>query len=272
MNVVPYGLVVAEQKRRHLRRLRAQHARAKLVNAEGSGRAPRPFDYEDAVDFLVGRGLEEYQVRAGSVSLDALDAIADVLRDRLPAGPIVAVHVGNFVGLSLCYFTAMLRSRDPASMVVSIDPGLAHRGVEQPDRHVLDLLARYGLDDRSVVLKAFSLESNVGDDRNVYAGTVEDVIAEYDRRAATENALPALEQLAAGRFDLALLDGNHVGDYLRRELESVGRLLRPGGVVVVDDIDPAGWGELRDAFDDARGNGVFETVVDHGRLGVLARR
>lgn len=40
----------------------------------------------------------------------------------------------------------------------------------------------------------------------------------------------------AGSYDLLFIDGNHRGDALRRYVEAGLKLLRPGGVIVCDDI------------------------------------
>jgi predicted O-methyltransferase YrrM len=42
------------------------------------------------------------------------------------------------------------------------------------------------------------------------------------------------------RFDLAVVDGNHRFDAVFVDLYYLGRLLRPGGIVFVDDYHPPG--------------------------------
>lgn len=42
------------------------------------------------------------------------------------------------------------------------------------------------------------------------------------------------------QYDLVLIDGNHEFEYARFDLECAARLMRPGGLVVLDNIDQAG--------------------------------
>jgi hypothetical protein len=67
-------------------------------------------------------------------------------------------------------------------------------------------------------------------------------------------------------FDVALLDGNHEGEYLRREISKIVRILKLGGLIVLDDVD-AHWIEIQEVFQSLGGLG-FEIVGTDGRVGV----
>ena len=71
-----------------------------------------------------------------SKSLDDLILRSD---DR----PLVALHVGNFLGVSLSHFVKYVCQRNEKSVVVSIDPNIQHQGVEFPQNHVISILKSF---------------------------------------------------------------------------------------------------------------------------------
>lgn len=158
---------------------------------------------------------------------------------------LVALHVGGFLGVSLAHFAAVLTGLHVASVVVSVDPDISHRGIERPSEHALELLRHFGLHDRVLFVNGFSLHQNLGNDGFDRYDDQIDPFAELDEVAAAEQVLPALCTLAAGHFDLVVLDGNHDAEYLRAELEPVAALLRPGGLLVLDDVSSGLWREIR---------------------------
>jgi predicted O-methyltransferase YrrM len=135
---------------------------------------------------------------------------------------------------------------------VSIDPNLTHLEVEDPQAHVLALLAEFGLHRNNLVICGYSLE-----------GT--------DDGAAGEHTLNSLERLGQ-RFDLVLVDGNHDTAYLRRELEVIVRLLDDRGLLMMDDVSHA-YPEVRALFDELVDlpDWPFEKIDRDERLGVLRK-
>lgn len=276
---LPYAVVRRVQDRRAAaeRQERTVSRAARLRDAEerweaGSGAA---WDYELAIEVLAGRGLDEIEVRDGSVPEDALAFSGDVCRRELPADrPLLGLHVGNFVGVSLAAQTAMLRGVHPGSVMVAVDPDLPHRGIDHPAAHAIALLRHFGLSDAVLPVTAFSLAANIGNDGIDAWGGADELTEQLHASAAAEGALDALVPLAAGRFDFAMLDGNHDGTYLERELTRVAALLRPGGILVLDDVDAQEWAAIAEVvaalFADA--DGAFRRIATHGRVAVAARR
>lgn len=80
--------------------------------------------------------------------------------------------------------------------------------------------------------------------------------------------LRTLETLASASFDVAFIDGNHEPGHLRQELQVMAGLVRPGGLLVVDDLN---WSELGEVVRglSSEGLGTYEQVVDDGRMAVL---
>ncbi|MCK9248604.1 MAG: class I SAM-dependent methyltransferase [Solirubrobacteraceae bacterium] len=279
-DLLPYGLVTAIQRRRSEREreqlLRDRRTRldAAAARAEGAPSDVRAWDYETAIALLVERGLAEQEVRDGSMPAASLERCATAVREHLPTDrPLVGLHVGNFVGVSLASTAALLRDRHPDSVVVAIDPDISHRGIVRPASYVLWLLRRFGLQDRVLVATGYSLEATLGNDG---IGSWDDDASPWEDLAdglASEQALPRLATVAGGRLDLALLDGNHDAEYLGRELDVVADLLRPGGLLVLDDVDPDAWADIADTFsalfDGA--DGRFERIDADGRVGVARR-
>ncbi len=259
--LLPHGIV-----RGHSRRV--QRERHKLLHEATRSPAARSseFTVAKAIEFLVARGLPEDEVRWGSVPEPSLQWSAELLRSRLDRErPLLALHVGNFVGVSLGFYTALMIEHHPDSVVVSIDPDIPHRGIVHPQRHVIALLGQFGLLSNSIIIPGYTLEQNLGDTPDEHA--TETVLAER----ACEDVLHSLDTVDVGPFDLVVVDGNHEGAYLSRELGHLARLLRTGGLLVVDDVEVGPWDDVVDAFEAAVATsaGTLREIGRDGRMGVL---
>ncbi len=292
----PHGLMAPRRERQEAERRQqeaereAERVAAAVVKAQADRQqllrsvplpteAAMPFNFEAAVAFLVENGVSEVQVREGSIPSASLDFISKTLTEHLPQRPLLGLHVGNFVGVSLAHLTATMREIDEDALVVSIDPGMPHRGIHAPDRLALGLLDRFGLTAHNLLVTGFSLGRNVRDDGYVFAedallaATPPSVAATALREdAACEQVLPNLARLLPDRFDVAFIDGNHDGDYLREELRHIDVALRPDGMLIVDDIGTAFWGGVKAAFEDlSTEGGGYTQLGSDGRVGVVAR-
>jgi hypothetical protein len=264
--VVPHSVVV-------LRRMRADRERRAYVEsllATAPAPARRRFSYEDAVASLTARGLDEQAVRLGSIPPASLEFVrASIATGFRPGVPLLALHIGNFVGVSLAALSSATVDVDAGSRTISIDPNMPHLGIDDPQSHALALLGRLGLQSANLVICGYTLEKTPGTD----GVPVEDYDAAeaWEREPACENALPNLERLRLS-FDVALMDGSHIGTYARRELQVVARMVRPGGLLFLDDVDD-NWQEIAELFSEASaGAGPFERCGHDGRVGVLRRR
>ena len=95
------------------------------------------------------------------------------------------------------------------------------------------LLANGGEDARHVVIDPFQETRFAGRGLELLEEAGALGIVEH-HAAESQIVLPRL--LAEGRrFDLAFVDGNHRFDYVFLDLVYLGRLVRPGGIVFVDD-------------------------------------
>jgi hypothetical protein len=233
--------------------------------ARAALQAAPDYSVEAAVDFLVARGLNREHVRDGSMPEASLQFAAGILRERLPRGrPLRALHVGNFVGVSLSHFTALAREVNPDSVVVSVDPNIRHQRVALPETHVLALLGHFGLLSNSLVIPGYTLEQNLGD-------PLPDAPDErYLDERACERVLVSLAHLETPGFDFVVLDGNHDAEYLAREFAALGDVLAPDAIVVFDDVNEF-WPGVQAVFGEAVA-AADDTVTDlgkDGRVGLL---
>lgn len=218
---------------------------------------------EEAIRFLIARGLDEGAVRAGSMPEGSLKYFGDVVGPRLPAGrPVRALHVGNFVGVSLCVVTWLVRDRHPDSVVVSVDPNMTHRGIEDPQSHVMALLHHFGLLASNVIVPGYTLEQTAGETLNERFET------DYLQDLACEHVLATLGRLCGQGFDLVLLDGNHHEEYLTREFATVATILTDGGIVVFDDVSDC-WDGVTTVFRSALEDRRVAELGQDGRIGIV---
>lgn len=229
----------------------------------------RTFDYDDAMAFASAtRRGSARDIRYGSMPRAALDFIASRLPKPLPKRSLRGLHIGNFVGVSLAHVTDAARRIDPQAVVVSIDPNVPHRGFESPQDLVVGLMNRYGLESNWMPVTAFSLEpSRVRDLTNRKRSAT--AFASYHGQSAAEG-LMNLHRLGC-RFDFVLIDGNHNAAYLRRELGAVSKIVRPGALIFLDDVDKKNWKGVHTVFGNAHRFG-FAQIAHEGRVGVLRKR
>jgi hypothetical protein len=268
--VVPHSFVlIARAARARLLAPRRLELFAASADAPADGGA-RAFDYEEAVGLLVAMGCREEAVRSGSIQDGSLEFIRETIRAQLPGDtPLQALHVGNFVGLSLASLTSALVERNRTSTIVSIDPNVQHVGIQNTQTHTLALLTRFGLQHNSLLICGYSLEKVPGND-GIKSVDYEPLTAS---EVACENTLVSLDRLGA-RFSVVVMDGHHDASYLRRELRLVQAMLEQGGLLFLDDVS-AVWKGVRELFNELGEDDspwALERIGYDGRVGVLRKR
>lgn len=208
---------------------------------------------EESIRFLGERGLDELHVREGSMPEASLEYLATTTKDHLPPRqPVRVLHMGNFVGVSLCYVSSFVKDHHPESLVVSIDPNIAHRGVDNPQSHLLALLGHFDLLRHNLVITGYTLERPPAS------------------KDACEGVLEMLTDVAGARFDLVIIDADHDEAYLRREVAAVRPLLADGGMLAFDDVGD--WPGVAQNFADLLGEEAFLQLGNDGRVGILQAR
>jgi hypothetical protein len=265
-SVLPHGLVMTALRSPAIRRRRIASLSSRPAQAERE-----PYSYRASIEFLCDRGPPRDHVVSGSIPEASLAFCSTYLDGSLPQGrPIVGLHVGNFLGVSLAYFVDYARRRHQNSVVVSVDPNLTHRAIDGPQNHVIAVLNHFGLQKNAMICVGYSCEKSVSNDgvAVVGVGGIEyDPFAAYAAEQACENSLANLCTIWEGRFDFAVMDGNHDSAYLRKETELVQRLLTRSGALILDDVADA-WADIKAEFGKLGVRGWREVGAD-GRVGIL---
>lgn len=266
--VMPHGLM-RQFLRAQRRRLVAAHNEARP-----SGAAQRiSYSYSAAVEFHAARGLPRADITGGSMPESTLAFCSKTLDDLIPAThdkPLIGLHVGNFLGVSLSHFANYVRQRNEKSVVVSIDPDLTHRGIEHPQQHVIAILNHFGLQRNAMICVGYSNSKSLSNDGTAFMGEdgfEYDPYARFESEQSCEETLSNFCAISQGQFDFAIVDGNHEGSYLRRETAMARRLLKPEGILILDDVSDA-WTEIKAEYDGLQSNG-WRAVAADGRVGVL---
>ena len=223
-------------------------------------------EFEEIIGFLLERGIPEEHLRDGSIPPESLAFIQSEIGELLPAAPegYRGLHVGNFVGVSLASVTGLLATLNPLSVTVSIDPNLTHRGIDHPQDHVTALLSRFQLQNNSLVICGYSTAKSISNDGVTFDGY--DPADAFAGESACENCLASLARIGMGPFHVALIDGNHEGDYVEKELRVLAPLLADGAVLIMDDVNGA-WDEIASLFESLDQFGFTPGATD-GRVGL----
>ncbi len=267
--VLPHGFVEWIRHKKARQQFAIDNARAdafKRTLGDLARPSAVPYSRPEAISFLSGLGCDRLQVEAGSMPESSLIYSCQQLQQQLQNRPVLGLHVGNFVGVSLCHYADFAKRLDENSIVLSIDPNLPHRGVRNPQEKVISCLNYFGLQGNAMLLTGFTLEKNASND-GVKITSDYDPAVEYGAELSCENQLSLLSRLMPSAFDFIVIDGNHEAHYLSRETALAHRLLRTGGVMVMDDVD---WTSLGDVY---RGldPDLFEDLGFDRRVG-LARK
>lgn len=268
--VMPYGIVqhIFRSKAARRRRMEAHNAAyASVVPAKAK------YSYNAAIAFHRARGITSGHLTFGSMPEATLDFCSRQLDRMTPTGkPLVGLHVGNFLGISLSHFTDYVRSRHEKSVIFSVDPNIQHEGIESPQNHVIAILNHFGLQKNAIVGVGYSTHKTISNDGKAFVGPngdEYDPYSNFNAEQSCEDVLNNIALISPGRFDFAVVDGNHEGSHLKRELAVVAGLLAHGGLLILDDVSDA-WGEIKAEYDGMQGNG-WRAVAADGRVGILQR-
>lgn len=264
--LMPHGLVRIWQMRQERGYQRARVALAPMQVHDTAS-------HENLVRFLMERGIDETQIREGSIPADSLDFLASFVRESASEGsPLLGLHVGNFLGVSLASIASAAKACHPDAVVVAVDPNLEHRGISHPQDHVCAVLAHCGLSANVLLCCGFSKEKNVGNDGRNYLDhyrllTAEEIAATVAHQHAPTDVLSQLARLQTKPFDFALIDGNHESSYVQAELRRLHPLMKRGGLVFMDDVSE-GWPMIKKVFESSESE-FYHCRESNGRVGVL---
>lgn len=134
---------------------------------------------------------------------------------------------------------------------------------------VIGLLEHFGLENNSVLLTGYSLGKNYANDGLDYKTGQSRGTNLYAAQPSCTWQLRHLLTLCPDAFNFAVIDGNHDGDYLKSELTTINQLLRPEGMLLLDDVGD-GWFEIEQIYDqiDQR---LYRKIGADGRVGLLQK-
>ena len=231
------------------------------------------YSYNEANKYLLGLGypliLNPDGSFAGALPESSLNFCASFIIEYFTGKPIIGLHVGNFVGISLTYLTNVVQKLHSESLMVSIDPNIQHRDIKNPMNIVVGLLNKFGLQNNSLILTGYSLEADTYYETNPNDTFDNPTTHFLDKGLSCAHQLKGLERMAPASFDFFLIDGNHEADYLKREIESADKLLKLGGLLILDDIYSF-WPELQETYssiDETK----YQKLGTDGRIGVLKK-
>lgn len=270
----PLGIIVVFLKLTEPHRQRKLQKRVQLLLSEWEEKnqeltLKKEITREEIIALLCSWGLDVKQVNAGSIVEEDLKATYNFIKDNLSL-PVIGVHVGNFVGVSLAYIATRLKKLDERNVIISIDPNLPHRGISNTEGIVTKLLRVLGVADMVIRLNGYSLSKSISNDGREY-GTDYDPFQHFLEEDAPEWQLKNLAKILKGKVDFVMLDGNHDANYLKEEVEVCYEFLREGGIIFLDDITDV-WIGLKNAFQQLSKEQVFQSEFIGTRTGVLIKR
>jgi predicted O-methyltransferase YrrM len=176
---------------------------------------------------------------------------------RHPGGTVEILEIGSWAGGSAITWALALRQTGAAGKVTCVDPWEPYFNTdEDTDKHYrhMNAAARAGL-----ISGLF--------EHNIRSAGVAEIVRV--RRGASRSLLPGLR---AGSFDVVYIDGSHLFEDVRFDIQEAKRLLRNGGIVCGDDLELETTSlpedELRNAIAQNRDFVYSETVRSHYHPGV----
>jgi hypothetical protein len=269
--VMPYGLVqhIFRSKAARRRRMDVHNAAyASVIKQQAK------YSYSAAIAFHRARGITGGHLTGGSMPEATLDfclrSLDNLLSER--DRPLIGLHVGNFLGISLSHFTNYVRGRHEKSVIFSIDPNIQHEGIESPQDHVIAILNNFDLQKNAIVSVGYSTNKTISNDGITFVGqngAEYDPYSNFNAEQSCEDTLANLALLSSGRFDFAVVDGNHEGSHLKREVALLAPLLRHDGLLILDDVSDS-WIEIKEEYGSLLASG-WKAVGADGRVGILQR-
>jgi predicted O-methyltransferase YrrM len=153
--------------------------------------------WQDLVGRIVQLGYDRDQVLCGSMPEETLSRLSHILSGN-------GLQIGGFVGVSHCYLAEALRGK---GSICTIDPNLTHREIQNPFLVASKMVSHFGLSKNSTLICGY------GNDQMRFFADL------------------------GVKFDFIILDGNHEYETVVTEIGFATPILKPGGYLVLDDID-----------------------------------
>ena len=265
--ILPHFVVLFYHKIKGQKRAKLREKRL-IAYRDNVPQKKTQISYDDIIKELVEQNIDRDQILSGSIPEMYLIEIAEIIKQSFGNEPLVGLHIGNFVGVSLVYLSGILNNINTRNHIVSIDPNIPHRGVDNPQSKVLYLINKYGLNNNISILNGYSLGKSISNDGNDY--TKYDPIENNTNEYSCENQLEMLNRISNESFSYAIIDGNHEGDYLSNEILKIQKLICRKGLIIIDDVSE-GWPEIKILYDNMHDSNLEKVFADD-RIGVLRKK
>jgi hypothetical protein len=127
----------------------------------------------------------------------------------------------------------------------------------------------FGFQRSNIILTGFTLENNLPNDGGtLYFPGNEDKLDNQNAYTST-NILVNLVKMGI-HFNLVLIDGNHDGNYLKREIELIDQLLCKNGILAIDDVNQE-WKEVNFVFQDILKGKNYNLIGTNNRIGIIQK-
>ncbi|MBI1305490.1 MAG: hypothetical protein GC181_02620 [Bacteroidetes bacterium] len=275
-SLLPHRLVLFIDSRRRTKLMQSRLEESLLVDKNQFEREKESarnqnhdskYSYEEAIHWLMGKGIPETQIRTGSIPEQNILRLVDSFGSE-GKREVKLLHVGNFVGISLSSLVYGLKKNGLHVQVVTIDPDIPHRGVERPNKIAQHLMEHYQLNENVLWLHGYSLHKSLSNDGRNYSGDYNPEI-HFENEFAPSHQLAALARMIPEQFDLILLDGNHNASYLNQEMGYCLQLLKQDGWLALDDVDE-NWPAIKSVYTNHDSSKWKEVYAD-GRMGILQK-
>ncbi|MCB0733420.1 MAG: class I SAM-dependent methyltransferase [Bacteroidetes bacterium] len=228
-----------------------------------------PYGFDSSLQYLSSLGLDQNQILLGSIPEQHLNFIIQYLTSYFGSITLRGIHIGNFLGVSLCHLGHWMKNQSHQSVLIAIDPNLNHRGIDRCNEIAMDLVQHFGLSDHIINVVGYSMWKSISNDGIDYIGSY-DPERYFHEESSPEHQLKNLSKVLSGGINFIILDGNHNHDYLMEELRQADLLLKPNGLIILDDVHES-WPAIKSIFDHMSIEGKYEKVGYDGRIGIIRR-
>jgi predicted O-methyltransferase YrrM len=224
------------------------------------------YSYDSSVDYILKNfEISEFDIRDGSIPENSMEFACEAIKSVFKNDSIAAIHIGNFIGVSLAYLTNYLKNLNNNSFVISIDPNIPHRKVINPQYVVNSVLSNFDLEKNTLLINSYSGDFN----DYIESRTNSNITYCYENGYAPLDALGKLLKLNNNFIHVAFVDGNHEKSSLIYEVETIHKLLTKGGLLVLDDVTDY-WYEVKEVYESIEKVGFQKWLYDE-RVAILVK-
>ena len=245
---------------------------ANELDTKSTKQQSKPLDYNYVVDYFVDTfHIDKSHILSGSIGPKNCDRMVYTILEHFDKSRIIGLNIGNFLGVAFSYILSRVVHNNNESTLISVDPNIPHRGIENLEDKFIASLGAFNLEDNSLIINGYSLNKNLSNDGVTFNHY--DPEKFYNQENGCTGVLQKLVYLGVEKLNFILLDGNHHSEYLQQEMKICSQLLQSGGILFLDDIDE-NWKLLKtSALNFLKENeSVFSELYYDGRILALKKK